>query len=52
MDEDGPDDEPELVGTTANEIDLSTEEAAVRLRPNAPGGTDDPSDGYVERGSP
>ena len=49
VNEDEPDDEPELVGDAAEEeIDLSTEEAAVHLRPNAPGGTDDASDGYVE----
>lgn len=48
VDEDEPD-EPELVGAAAEEeVDLSTEEAAVHLRPNAPGGTDDASDGYVE----
>ena len=49
VDEDEPDDEPELVGDVAEqEFDLSIEEAAVHLRPNAPGGTDDASDGYGE----
>lgn len=52
MDKDEPDDEPELVGATADQIDLSTEEAAVHVRPNAPGGSDAASDGYVEGGSP
>jgi hypothetical protein len=49
VDQDEPDDEAELVGDAAEqEIDLSTEEAAVHVRPNAPGGTDDASDGYLE----
>jgi hypothetical protein len=35
--------------TTVEEgFDLSIEEAAVRPRRNAPGGTEDASDGYVE----
>jgi hypothetical protein len=35
--------------TTVEEgLDLSIEEAAVRARRNAPGGTEDASDGYVE----
>jgi hypothetical protein len=47
--EDRPDDEPELVGELADETeDLSAEEAAVRVRRNAPGATSDASDDYVE----
>lgn len=53
-DEDRPDDEPELVGEMSEEDDdeLTGEEAAMRIRRDAPGGTDDASDGYVDPEEP
>jgi hypothetical protein len=48
-DEDRPDDEDEMVGELSADIDeLSSEEAAMRVRKNAPGATEDASDDYVE----
>lgn len=50
--EDRPDDEPEMVGELVDEDeDLSAEEAAVRVRRNAPGATSDASDGYDDSGA-
>lgn len=47
--EDRPDDEPEMLGTLNDDEDeLPAEEAAVQIRKDAPGGTSDASDGYVE----
>jgi hypothetical protein len=47
--EDRPNHEPEMVGELADEDqDLSAEEAAVRVRRNAPGATSDASDDYPD----
>jgi hypothetical protein len=50
IDEDEPDEEPELIGEEAPQVDgvQSAEEAAVRIRNDAPGGADDANDGYDE----
>jgi hypothetical protein len=47
---DEPDDEPELVGDATEQVDswVSPEEAAMREVEDAPGATDDASDGYVD----
>jgi hypothetical protein len=48
VDEDRPDDEPELVGSLATADEgASAEERAMHVRDDAPGGTDDDDDGYV-----
>ncbi len=49
-DEDGPDDEPALVGhgSIAHDPFVSPEEAALTVRDDAPGAVDRPDDGYVE----
>jgi len=48
--EDQPDDEPELIGEETEQVDGSVpaEEAAMRVADEAPGGADDPNDGYDE----
>jgi hypothetical protein len=60
LDEDRPDEEPDLVGTLAGTEDdpipgeedtLPAEEQAVEVSETAPGATDDVSDGYVEPGT-
>src|SRR5262245_35458828 len=50
VDLDEPDDEPELIGEEAEQVDgsLLAEEAAVRVIDEAPGAADDPNDGYDE----
>jgi hypothetical protein len=47
---DEPDREPEMVGDATEQVDswVSPEEAAVREVEDAPGATDDDSDGYVD----
>jgi hypothetical protein len=47
---DGPDDEPELLGDEVTQVEgwVAPEEAAMREVTNAPGATDDASDGYVD----
>src|SRR5678816_2188740 len=48
VEEDGPDDEPELIGELGeSESPMSPEEAAMHVRDRAPGATDHPDD-YVE----
>lgn len=48
VDEDRPDDEPDLVGTAADpSAGASAEEAAMRVVDDAPGATDDEDDDYV-----
>jgi hypothetical protein len=48
IDEDRPDDEPDLVGGLATAGDgAPAEELAMHVRDDAPGGTDDDDDGYV-----
>jgi hypothetical protein len=48
VDEDRPDDEPDLVGGLADAGEgASAEELAMHVRDDAPGGTDDGDDGYV-----
>ena len=48
MEEDEPDDEPELIGELGeSEGNLSPEEAAMHVRDRAPGATDHPDD-YVD----
>ena len=47
VDHDVPDDEDELVAeATDDDPDLAPEELAMRITDEAPGGTDDESDGY------
>jgi hypothetical protein len=48
IEEDEPDEEPELLGEETPQVDgvLPAEEAAMRIRNDAPGGADDPNDGY------
>jgi hypothetical protein len=47
---DEPDREPEMVGDATEQVDswVSPEEAAMREVEDAPGATDDASDGYVD----
>ena len=47
---DEPDHEPEMVGDASEQVDswVSPEEAAMREVEDAPGATDDASDGYVD----
>jgi hypothetical protein len=50
VDRDRPDVEPELVGELSerpDDAEPAAEEAAMSVRREAPGGTDDESDGYV-----
>jgi hypothetical protein len=48
VEEDGPDDEPELVGELGESEDIvAPEDAAMHVRDRAPGATDHPDD-YVE----
>jgi hypothetical protein len=48
VDEDRPDDEPDLVGSLATADEgAPAEERAMHVRDDAPGGTDDDDDGYV-----
>ncbi len=47
VDHDVPDDEDELVAeATEGDVDLAPEELAMRTTDEAPGGTDDATDGY------